>query len=84
MAEKIYTLDLAAKVLEQFENVLEKQDVTLTSPEDDDKEQENGARLYGSTYSELLDAVEDIFVDILKKAKISEEKYVSGEFSGRF
>lgn len=79
--EPVYTHDLAAECVELFENILDAQDVTLTSPEDDEKEEGNGARLYGSTYSELLDNVEDIFVVLLKKYGVP---FVEDEFSGTY
>lgn len=87
--EPVYTHDLAAECVELFENILDAQDVTLTSPEDNEKEEGNGtrlygstcARLYGSTYSELLDNVEDIFVVLLKKYGVP---FVEDEFSGTY
>lgn len=79
--EPVYTHDLAAECVELFENILDAQDVTLTSPEDNEKEEGNGTRLYGSTYSELLDNVEDIFVVLLKKYGVP---FVEDEFSGTY
>lgn len=77
--EAVYTHDLAALCVELFEDVLDDYDVTLTSPEDDEKEEDNGARLYGSTYSELLDFAEDIFIEFAESQGI---EFVEGEFSG--
>ena len=48
LTELVYTHDIAARIVENFENVLDEQDITLTSPEDDEKEPDNAARLYGS------------------------------------
>lgn len=77
--EDVYTHDLAALCVELFEGVLDDYDVTLSSPEDDEKEEGNGARLYGSTYSELLDFAEDIFIEFAENQGIP---FVEGEFSG--
>lgn len=62
----LYTHDLAAACLEQFENVLSEQNIVLTSPEDDEKEPDNEACIYGSTYSNLLDNIESIIINHLK------------------
>lgn len=41
------------------------QDITLTSPEDDEKDPDNAARLYGSTYYDLLDDTESVVIVFL-------------------
>ena len=46
----IFTHDEAMQILELFEDVLEEHDITIPSPEDDDREEDNTARLYGSVY----------------------------------
>lgn len=79
---KIYTHDIAAIIVEKFEDVLDEQGVTLTSPEDDEKEPGNEARLYGSTYDELLDTTENIIIETLDKAGVSKDGYIPYEFSG--
>lgn len=82
--EKVYTRDIAAQIVENFENVLEEQDVTLTSPEDDEKEPDNAARLYGSVYYDLLDATESIVIQTLEQAGVSRDKYITDQFSGNY
>lgn len=82
--EKVYTRDIAAQIVENFENVLEEQDITLTSPEDDEKEPDNAARLYGSAYYDLLDATESIVIQTLEQAGISRDKYITDQFSGNY
>lgn len=81
--DDIFTHDVAAEIVEAFEDVLSKYDIRVPSPEDDEREPDNMVGLYGSTYSDLLDAVESIVIEILKK-KTPETKIVEGEFSGRF
>ena len=60
---EIYTHELASQLVERFENVLDDHDITVPSPEDDEREPDNKARLYGSVYSDLLDTVEKIVID---------------------
>ena len=81
--DDIYTHDIAAEIVEAFEDVLSKHDIRVPSPEDDEREPDNMVGLYGSTYSDLLDAVESIVIKTLK-TKTPETKIVEGEFSGRF
>lgn len=82
--EKVYTRDIAAQIVENFENVLEEQDITLTSPEDDEKEPDNAAHLYGSTYYDLLDVTEAIIIQTLEQAGVSRDKYIPDQFSGNY
>ena len=82
--ERVYTHDIAARIVENFENILDEQNITLTSPEDDEKEPDNAARLYGSTYCDLLDATEAIVIQTLEQAGVSHDKYITDQFSGNF
>lgn len=61
--------ELASAIVETFEEVLDRYDVTLPSSEDDEREQGNTARLYGMTYYGLLDAVEALIADYCKDIK---------------
>ncbi len=81
MKEKIYTHDLAHSIVEVFEDALDNFDVTLPSPEDDERDPENMARLYGTTYSDILDYVEGLLIESLDRAGV---EYVAGEFSGNY
>lgn len=65
--EPIYSHDEAALIVEEFETVLEKYGVKIPSPEDDEREEDNEATLYGSTYSDLLDSVENMLIDLLER-----------------
>lgn len=78
---KIYTHDEAAILLDLFESVLDRYDIVVPSPEDDEREPDNDAKLYGSVYSELLDETEAILVDLLKRHDDKTE-IVEGVFSG--
>lgn len=77
----IYTHDEAARIVEKFEDVLAEYGISVPSPEDDEREEENMVGLYGSTYGCLLDDVEEMLIDILDRKK-SGENVVSGVFSG--
>lgn len=77
-AVKIYTHDEAAKILELFEDVLSEYDISVPSPEDDEREEDNMVGLYGSTYSNLLDSVEERLIELLEK----NGKIIPYEFSG--
>lgn len=81
MEGKIYTHDEAMLIVEMFEDVLSAYDISVPSPEDDEREPDNMVGLYGSTYSDLLDSVEDKLIEILDKHKRDCE-IVQGEFSG--
>lgn len=78
---KIFTHNEAMLIIEMFEDVLNKYDIIVPSPEDDDKEDDNETALYGSTYSDLLDGVEEKLIEILRNHKPDTE-VVEYEFSG--
>lgn len=77
--DTIYTHNRAADIVELFEDVLDNADITVPSPEDDDREPENCARLYGSVYSDLLDSVEGDIISLLE-AHNQGTKIVTGVF----
>lgn len=79
---EIYTHEEAAAIVELFEGVLDRYEITVPSPEDDERESDNVARLYGSTYYGLLDAVETAIEDILKRHS-GDTKIISIRYSGR-
>lgn len=80
-ADVVYTHDEATGILEAFENLLIDNHIVLPSPEDDDREEDNEAALYGSTYSDLLDVVEAILVDVAFRIKTGAE-VIPYEYSG--
>lgn len=79
----VYTHDEAAAILELFEGLLDSHCIKIPSPEDDERGDDNGALIYGSTYSNLLDAVEEAIVGIVERSKNGAE-VIEGEFSGEF
>lgn len=79
MAE-IKTREIAARIVDQFEEVLELADITVPSPEDEEKDPDNGAALYGSVYADLLDSVEQELIDILTGFNCQEDKIIPYTF----
>lgn len=80
MKGTIYTHDEASRIIEFFEEVLEQNGIIVPSPEDDEREADNCATLYGSVYSDLLDEVEGALIEMLKRANVTD--VVSYEYSG--
>lgn len=81
MGNKIYTHDEAMLIVELFEGVLSEHDICVPSPEDDDRDEDDMVGLYGSTYSDLLDSVEDKLIAILEKHS-QDTEIIRDEFSG--
>lgn len=80
--KEIYTHDEAARILDLFEDTLDKYNIRVPSEEDDEREPDNEAKLYGSTYSALLDDVEWVLKELLYNHK-PDTKVITGMFSGR-
>lgn len=66
MSKKIFTHTEAAEIISMFEEVLSRYNISVPSPEDDDREEDDMIGLYGSTYSDLLDNVESRLIDLLE------------------
>lgn len=79
MAE-IKTREIAARIVDQFEDVLELADIVVPSPEDEEKDPDNGASLYGSVYADLLDSVEQELIDILTGFDCNKDKIIPYTF----
>lgn len=77
----IYTHDEAASIIELFEGVLDQYNIKIPSPEDDQREPDNEAKLYGTTYFDLLENVEKQIINLLQTHKPDTE-VVEYEFSG--
>lgn len=77
----IYTHDEAMFILDMFEDVLSKYDISVPSDEDDEREGSNMIGLYGSTYSDLFDKVEEKICSLLARCRRGEE-ITEGKFSG--
>lgn len=80
-SDDIYTRDEAVLIVEMFENVLDTYNIKVPSPEDDEREPDNEAKLYGSVYSDLLDNVEASLIELLEKHD-EDTEIVTDEFSG--
>jgi len=79
MDDKIYTHNEAAEIVDLFEEILDRYGIHVPSPEDDEREEDNSAKLYGSVYSDLLDSVEDKLICIIERVKAG-DKVVEYEF----
>lgn len=77
----IYTRDEASIIVDIFESALTKYDISVPSPEDDEREPDNMVGLYGSTYFDVLDAVEEQLCSLLARYRRG-EKITECEFSG--
>lgn len=77
----VYTHDIAAEIVELFENVLDKYNIKVPSPEDDERGDDNDAKLYGSEYYDLLDQVEWIVLEATGRTSEGEQ-IVPYMFSG--
>ena len=80
MTNVIYTRSEAADIVELFEMVLDKYDTRIPSPEDDEREPDNEAKLYGSTYYNLLDDVEARIASLLTRIGEGPNEIVEGAF----
>ena len=80
MEKAVYTHDEASRIIEFFEKILEENNIIIPGPEDDDREEDNVATLYGSVYGNLLDNVEEALIDIINRAKDS--PVIPYEYSG--
>lgn len=80
-SDAIYTRDEAVLIVEMFESVLDTYNIKVPSPEDDEREPDNEAKLYGSVYSDLLDNVEASLIEVLEKHD-EDTEIVTDEFSG--
>lgn len=74
----IYTRNIAADIVEMFDDLLTAHGITIPSEEDDERGEDNDAALYGMVYWNLLDDVERIVADAANRAKT--EDIVTGEF----
>lgn len=74
----VYTHNEAADIIDFFEDILCANEIKVPSPEDDERDPEDQYGLYGSTYGDLLDIIEDRLIDIIERAKTA--RIVSYEF----
>ena len=69
----IYTRDEAAKIVEMFDDILCENGIKVPSPDDDQRDPNNDAALYGETYSQLLDMVEYSLIRMLNRHTMNAE-----------
>lgn len=88
--DPIYTRDEAARIVEMFENILVENEISIPSPEDDDRDPDDKLGLYGSVYSDLLDGVENALIAIIIRRGPHGDlikdlnEVVTGKFSGKY
>lgn len=88
--EPIYTRDEAADIVEMFEKILFENEISIPSPEDDERDPDDKLGLYGSVYYDLLDAVESRLLRIIIRRGPHGDTFKSfaevipGEFSGKY
>lgn len=80
MNNAIFTHDEAGRIIEFFEDILERYGIVVPSPEDDERGVDNLATLYGSVYGELMDRIEEVLIDLVARAKDS--PVITYEYSG--
>lgn len=73
----IYTHNEAAEIVELFENILSNADIKVPDVDDNQRDPNNDAVLFGETYSHLLDEVEEHLIHLLKKSSLP---IISGVF----
>lgn len=78
----IYTHDETARIVDLFESLLDKYNIRIPSPEDNERDADNEAKLYGSVYGELLNSVEDELIDILHRYSHTDGAIIINVFSG--
>lgn len=81
--ESIYTHDEAGRIVDMFESVLEKYGICVPSPEDDERDPDDNLGLYGSTYADLFDQIEEKLLEILNR-HTDGEKVIPHEYSGKY
>lgn len=69
---KIYTQEVAHDIIEKFEDLLDEHNIDIP---DEDRELEsdpdNTARIYGITYANLLEDVENLVIELLGICKVN-------------
>ena len=65
----IYTRNAAADIVGFIEDILISYGIKVPSPEDDERDSEDDLGFYGTTYSNILDEVEGMLIELLERAK---------------
>lgn len=85
--DMLYTRDIAASILEQFEDLLDDKNIKIPCDDMDEESdrdaEENEASIYGTEYGRLLDGVESDIIEAVETFKSSgAQDYVKYVFSG--
>ena len=78
----IYTEDEAVRILEIVEEVLDRYEIKVPSPEDDERGEDNDTPLYGSVYWGMVYEIEQNLIKLCGKVQAGEE-VKSYQLSGR-
>lgn len=83
----LYTHDVAAAILERFEDLLDDKNIRIPCSDMDEESDrgidENDAAIYGTEYGDLLDGVESDIIEAVETFKSSgTQDYVKYAFSG--
>lgn len=73
----ISTRNIAAEIVEEFEAVLDKHNIDIPDEDRDQDQDPNAASLYGITYSNLLDAVEEKVSSALRTMKANPDLHIA-------
>ena len=65
----IYTRNAAADIVGFIEDILISYGIKVPSSEDDERDPEDNLGFYGTTYSNILDEVEGMLIELLEWAK---------------
>lgn len=65
--------NLACEIVDMFDDMLDQKDITVPDEDDDQKDADNSARLYGMTYWTLVDQVQEMLDNEIFKGAISRE-----------
>ena len=69
----IYTENVACDIVELFDDLLVENGIRIPSEEDAEREEDNEAALYGMVYFNLVSKVENMLIDIARRAEHGEE-----------
>ena len=77
----IYIEDEAAAIVELFDDLLVDNGIKVPSPDDDQRDEDNEAALYGETYYMLTENIAERILEIIDRAKNGAD-VIEGELSG--
>lgn len=78
MKKEIYTHNEAAMLIEILEDRLIAADIYVPSPEDDERDPDDMVGLYGTTYGDLLEDVENVVIEFTIKTSEGKDLSVDG------